>query len=362
MLISCPLCPKSYRVPDDAIPPEGRDVSCSACGTVWFEPGAASDLLQSASPSRADFEVAAEIVDRVWQGAALDTDLAAPPEPIATVAPGPLDARLPATTHHHAQTPPQTLPVPVTAARSSFGPEDPRPAPAPAQAQRPSGGYVLRSVATSAARVFGSAVDAVKARVATDRADSNPGHAAASKMRARVRYQVSNRLTPARLAGWSAWAMSVALFAALVGERDQIAASWPRAGALYERIWAKEGPTLVLTDVVSRHALSVDGPVLEVSGLVRNGGSVSQVPAVTLAVAGHSGREVRRPVRLSDAPLSPGDSRPFVIRAALPAAAVSASLWPVGEIPKLRRKRLALDRAAPVADETPVLAAAVPRP
>lgn len=31
----CPGCAAEYRVPDSAIPPEGREVECSACGKVW---------------------------------------------------------------------------------------------------------------------------------------------------------------------------------------------------------------------------------------------------------------------------------------------------------------------------------------
>ncbi|MTE01006.1 hypothetical protein GIY56_11940 [Paracoccus sp. YIM 132242] len=31
----CPGCAAEYRLPDTAIPPEGREVECSACGHVW---------------------------------------------------------------------------------------------------------------------------------------------------------------------------------------------------------------------------------------------------------------------------------------------------------------------------------------
>lgn len=31
----CPGCAAEYRVPDSAVPPEGREVECSACGKVW---------------------------------------------------------------------------------------------------------------------------------------------------------------------------------------------------------------------------------------------------------------------------------------------------------------------------------------
>lgn len=45
MLISCPTCPKAYEVAASAIPPEGREVRCSSCATVWFERGVDADLV-----------------------------------------------------------------------------------------------------------------------------------------------------------------------------------------------------------------------------------------------------------------------------------------------------------------------------
>ncbi|MEO0664593.1 MAG: zinc-ribbon domain-containing protein, partial [Pseudomonadota bacterium] len=36
MRLICPNCDATYEVPDSVIPPEGRDVQCSNCGTTWF--------------------------------------------------------------------------------------------------------------------------------------------------------------------------------------------------------------------------------------------------------------------------------------------------------------------------------------
>ncbi|MEM9855677.1 MAG: zinc-ribbon domain-containing protein, partial [Pseudomonadota bacterium] len=36
MRLQCPNCDATYEVPDSVIPPEGRDVQCSNCGTAWF--------------------------------------------------------------------------------------------------------------------------------------------------------------------------------------------------------------------------------------------------------------------------------------------------------------------------------------
>lgn len=38
MRLNCPNCEAQYEVPDDVIPPEGRDVQCAACGDTWFQP------------------------------------------------------------------------------------------------------------------------------------------------------------------------------------------------------------------------------------------------------------------------------------------------------------------------------------
>lgn len=37
MRLTCPSCGTEYEVEDTAIPPEGRDVQCSNCQTLWFQ-------------------------------------------------------------------------------------------------------------------------------------------------------------------------------------------------------------------------------------------------------------------------------------------------------------------------------------
>ncbi len=37
MRLTCPNCGAQYEVPDDVVPPEGRDVQCSNCGNTWFQ-------------------------------------------------------------------------------------------------------------------------------------------------------------------------------------------------------------------------------------------------------------------------------------------------------------------------------------
>lgn len=35
--LTCPECGTEYRLPEGSIPPEGRNVECSSCGTVWLQ-------------------------------------------------------------------------------------------------------------------------------------------------------------------------------------------------------------------------------------------------------------------------------------------------------------------------------------
>lgn len=63
MRLTCPNCGAQYQVPDEVIPPEGRDVQCSNCGNTWFQasPDApdilpeAEDAMTPGQPAAADF-------------------------------------------------------------------------------------------------------------------------------------------------------------------------------------------------------------------------------------------------------------------------------------------------------------------
>ncbi len=37
MRLVCPNCEAEYEVPDEVVPPEGRDVQCSNCGQTWYQ-------------------------------------------------------------------------------------------------------------------------------------------------------------------------------------------------------------------------------------------------------------------------------------------------------------------------------------
>ncbi|WP_207102508.1 zinc-ribbon domain-containing protein [Paracoccus shandongensis] len=48
----CPGCAAEYRLPDTAIPPEGREVECSACGHVWYATAQPPSLPPAGDPPR----------------------------------------------------------------------------------------------------------------------------------------------------------------------------------------------------------------------------------------------------------------------------------------------------------------------
>lgn len=51
MRLVCPNCGAQYEIDADLIPPEGRDVQCSACGHAWFEAPADAGAAPAAPPS-----------------------------------------------------------------------------------------------------------------------------------------------------------------------------------------------------------------------------------------------------------------------------------------------------------------------
>ncbi|MEE2944321.1 MAG: zinc-ribbon domain-containing protein [Pseudomonadota bacterium] len=67
MRLVCPNCDAQYEVPDDVIPPEGRDVQCSNCGSTWFQahpdtaPAAEEDLSTSEETPQPEEEWTPEV-------------------------------------------------------------------------------------------------------------------------------------------------------------------------------------------------------------------------------------------------------------------------------------------------------------
>lgn len=88
MRLVCPNCDAKYEVPDDAIPPSGRDVQCANCNHAWFqmkpgtEPATARKASVSAEPLTETPAPAAEVSIAAPTAAPAEAeDLAAPPEP-----------------------------------------------------------------------------------------------------------------------------------------------------------------------------------------------------------------------------------------------------------------------------------------
>ncbi len=105
MRIVCPNCNAQYEIDPALLPPEGREVQCSGCGTVWFQkPGettpiaAASQPELSAAPDKAA-QPAAEPTPEPDTPPEPDapepTEMAAPqsPPPV-TSAPKPVDEKV----------------------------------------------------------------------------------------------------------------------------------------------------------------------------------------------------------------------------------------------------------------------------
>lgn len=88
MRLICPKCSAQYEVDDAAIPDSGREVQCSACGDIWFQPGAALapaplPLGQPAGTESGDDPVA-RAISRIVSELETPAGREAPPAPIAT--------------------------------------------------------------------------------------------------------------------------------------------------------------------------------------------------------------------------------------------------------------------------------------
>ncbi|WP_425043245.1 zinc-ribbon domain-containing protein [Primorskyibacter sp. S87] len=78
MRLTCPNCGAQYEVPDEVIPPEGRDVQCSNCGDTWYHahPDHPELALNQAEPADAEPTEFEEEYDSDFEDQ-LDAELAA---------------------------------------------------------------------------------------------------------------------------------------------------------------------------------------------------------------------------------------------------------------------------------------------
>ncbi|WP_375230301.1 zinc-ribbon domain-containing protein [Roseobacter sp. S98] len=86
MRLICPNCDAQYEVPDEVMPPEGRDVQCSNCGQTWFQdhPDAVPDIEEEVTGPQAAGD---EDRTAAPKKTAPEPE-AAPPETPAAAAPG----------------------------------------------------------------------------------------------------------------------------------------------------------------------------------------------------------------------------------------------------------------------------------
>lgn len=346
MLISCPTCPKQYNIPASEIPPEGRDVRCANCGTVWHEQGIEAEILEARPEKPIDSEKALRLLTKILHdqvAEAKDTmaELEALEEATATqnLSPGPQPSGADPSAEPVAS--PSTAMVVVDQATTEIVPQHgvrPRYSASkgprrPQRAQRPSAQtHSSRQSPPARQRQMSSRalVDRVRIhwsawRDSRDRARAAPpGNAAAQAFRHRARTHYRNRLTPLRALGWLAYAASVAILSVgFFAFQRPIEAAFPASSKIYARlIPTPEGP-LSVRGLSTRYVQSLSGPVLEIRGTVENKGRDAVIPAMALTAVTPAG-EVPRPVSISTTPLPSGGSRPFVVRAQLPARATRA--------------------------------------
>jgi predicted Zn finger-like uncharacterized protein len=315
MLISCPACPKVYKVPASSIPPEGREVRCTSCDAIWFERGLDAELAETVATLPAprnislgvDVDEAARLIDAVYRtDGAFESDCdeqgdaaRTPLEPVCTE----LTVTLPAVSATF-DTPILTAePVRLLSApRHGFAGKTP---PRPQQPERPE----------TPRDTFGH------------RDTVPPGAEAAGRLRRRLQSRLRNQLTPLRGVAWLGWAATAAtLLMVVTTQRAAIETVWPRAGHVYARFDPPQpAPRLTVLDVQERYAQSVDGPVLELRGVLANWTGQELPPALLLHIDGVEGAATL-PVTISDVPVPSGGERPFVVRVQLPTGARMASL------------------------------------
>jgi predicted Zn finger-like uncharacterized protein len=65
MIITCPNCSTSYKIPDNSIPPDGKKVKCAKCGNLWHEQDKAQqELKKIAQAMKEQEEIYAEAPPR----------------------------------------------------------------------------------------------------------------------------------------------------------------------------------------------------------------------------------------------------------------------------------------------------------
>lgn len=117
------------------------------------------------------------------------------------------------------------------------------------------------------------------------------------KARRRAEAREKNRMTPLRALGWSAWVGVVAATAFVVYTyRNDIVALWPDAAGAYAVVGIEAAPHgLKIEEVSHRLAMSTNGPSIEISGSVKNGGDDKvKAPVLQAEALGANGELLSR--------------------------------------------------------------------
>lgn len=107
------------------------------------------------------------------------------------------------------------------------------------------------------------------------------------KARRRAEYRDKNRMTPLRAFGWSAWVAAVAgTLYAVVAYRDEIVKIAPSAAEAYAVVGIEASPHgLAIENVRHRLAMSTGGPMIEITGELKNVGQTAMTAPLLQAEA-----------------------------------------------------------------------------
>jgi hypothetical protein len=153
---------------------------------------------------------------------------------------------------------------------------------------------------------------------------------AVRKARRRAESRDKNRLTPWRAFGWSAWVAAVAGAAyAVVAYRDEIVKVAPSAAEAYAVVGIETDPFgLKIENVRHRLAMSTNGPVIEITGSLRNQGVAAiDAPLLQAEALGPRGELLARWTFTPEEPTVSGeDAIEFMTRNAAPDGVAEVAL------------------------------------